>query len=266
MTTLKSIVSYLDTEYPASSAEEWDNVGLLIGDLSAKVERIMTCLTVTPAVCSEAVTKKVNLIVSHHPFPFRAIKRITSENIEGTILLRLIAHGIAVYSPHTAHDSAPDGVNRQLATLFNLEEVKPLNANGSGRIGNCKQTGIRLTDILRIVEQRLCPCSYVGELEKPIHRIAVGCGAADEFVPEAARQDADLLLLGEARFHTCLQAESLGLALILPGHFASERFAVETLAEKMTARFPDIPCFSSDSEQDVIKRTIICKDNYYEKP
>jgi putative NIF3 family GTP cyclohydrolase 1 type 2 len=91
--------------------------------------------------------------------------------------------------------------------------------------------------------------------------MAIGCGAADDFVDEAAKQGADGLLLGEARFHTCLRAQSLRLALILPGHFASERFAVETLAQKIAARFPEIPCFASNSERDVIKRSNHSVDN-----
>ncbi|MDR2345998.1 MAG: Nif3-like dinuclear metal center hexameric protein [Planctomycetaceae bacterium] len=254
MIDLKSIVSYLDAEYPASLAEEWDNVGLLVGDLSARIKTMMTCLTVTPEVCEESVAKKVDLIISHHPFPFQAMKQITSQTVEGSMLLRLISHGIAVYSPHTAHDSAKDGVNQQLAAILDLTDVVPLNANGSGCIGYCKQNGILLSDLLQIVVSRLGTCSYVGDLNKSVNRIAIGCGAVDEFVDEAVKQEADLLLLGEARFHTCLHAQSLRLALILTGHFASEHFAVKTLAKKITAQFPKIPCFSSDSEQDVIKR------------
>ncbi|MDR2116581.1 MAG: Nif3-like dinuclear metal center hexameric protein [Planctomycetaceae bacterium] len=254
MIDLKSVVSYFDTEYPASLAEDWDNVGLLVGNLSATVKTIMTCLTVTPEVCEESVAKNVHLIVSHHPFPFQEIKKITSQTVEGSMLLQLISHGIAVYSPHTAHDSAKDGVNQQLAAILELIDVTPLNANGSGRIGNRKQNGTLLSDLLRIIESRLGTCSYVGELNKSVNRIAVGCGATDDFVDEAAKQNADLLLLGEARFHTCLLAQSLHLALILTGHFASEHFAVKTLAQKITAQFPEILCFPSTSEQDVIKR------------
>ncbi|MDR2755482.1 MAG: Nif3-like dinuclear metal center hexameric protein [Planctomycetaceae bacterium] len=254
MIDLKSVASYLDAEYPALLAEDWDNIGLLVGDFSATVKTIMTCLTVTPEVCEESIVKKVNLIVSHHPFPFQAMKQITSQTVEGSMLLQLISHGIAVYSPHTAHDSAKDGVNRQLAAILNLTDVMPLNANGSGCIGNCRQNGILLSDLLQIIETRLGVCSYVGDINKSVNRIAIGCGVADEFVDKAVQQKADLLLLGEARFHTCLRAQSLRLALILTGHFASEHFAVKTLAQKITVQFPEISCFPSDSEQDVIKR------------
>ncbi len=249
---LQTLVSWLDERYPAATAEDWDNVGLLVGDLAADASKVLTCLTLTPTVCREAIEKKVDLIVSHHPFPFRPLKRITSETIEGRLLLELIRAGIAVYSPHTAHDSAPDGVNRQLADLFELVDIEPLNPNGSGRIGDLPESKT-LQELLRGIERRLGRCSFVGEPATEIRRVALGCGAADGFVSTAHENGADLLLVGEARFHACLEAESLGLALILPGHFASERFAVETLAEKIGAEFPELSCFASGTERDVLR-------------
>ena len=253
---LRTIVTYLDDQYPAATAEDWDNVGLLIGDLSATVTAVLTCLTLTATVCREAIENEADLIVAHHPFPFRPIKRITSETVEGRLLLELIRNGIAVYSPHTAHDSATDGVNRQLADFFGLIDMEPLNPNGSGRIGNLPQLS-KIVDLLPLIESRLGRCSFVGQLDRVIHRIAIGCGAADDFVTAASDRGADLLLIGEARFHTCLQADSLGLALILPGHFASERFAVETLAEKIAAQFPDLPCSASRTEQDIVRLSLL---------
>lgn len=251
MISLHEIVSWLDGEYPAALAEDWDNVGFLVGDRSASTDRIMTCLTITPSVCAEAVREKVGLIVSHHPFPFHAVRRISSESVDGSMLLTLIGRGIGVYSPHTAHDSAPDGVNRQLASLLELDDVRPLRENGSGRIGIAETPGRPLAEWVAIVEERLGACRYVGEPGRPIRCVAVACGAADDFVVEAAQKGAELLLLGEARFHACLHADSLGLALILPGHFASERFAVETLAEKIGRRFPSLSCFPSRTERDI---------------
>ncbi len=249
---LAEIVSYLDDQYPASTAEEWDNVGLLVGDTNESVAKIMTCLTITPNVCREAVDEKARLIIAHHPFPFRSLRRITSHTVEGRILLELIRNDIAVYSPHTAHDSATDGVNRQLADMLGLVDVEPLNPNGSGRIGNLSKA-TPLSILVSTLSGRLGRSSFVGDPNRSIRRVAIGCGAADEFVGAAATSGADMLLLGEARFHTCLQAESLGLALILPGHYGSERFAVESLADKISARFPEISCFASRTEQDVIR-------------
>lgn len=265
--TVSDLVRYLDRCFPASLAEEWDNVGLLVGDPTAPVRKVLTCLTVTPVTVAEAIREKADLVVTHHPFPFHATKRLTRETTEGGMLLDLISSGIAVYSPHTAHDSAADGINEQLAVWLDLRDVKPLRPSaedatlGSGRIGRFEracvdeQDGVKLYDLVRNI-MRLCEirnCQYVGDPKRKIKHLAIACGAADEFVRTADEAGADALLLGEARFHTVLEAEALGLALILPGHYASERFALESLAERIGREFPMLCCRASRAEYDPIR-------------
>src|SRR5438309_11196096 len=115
MTTVADIVRVLEHWFPLALAAEWDNVGLLIGDLAQPAQRVMTCLTVTPDTAAEAIRENAHLIVSHHPVLFRPTKALTTASAEGTILLKLIRAGIAVYSPHTAFDNAAGGINDFLA-------------------------------------------------------------------------------------------------------------------------------------------------------
>ena len=75
MISLNEIIRFLELICPTDLGEEWDNVGFLVGNRDRKIERVMTCLTVTPDVVSEGIEKKADLIVSHHPFPFRGAKR-----------------------------------------------------------------------------------------------------------------------------------------------------------------------------------------------
>ena len=75
----------------------------------------MTCLTVTPNSVAEAVTAEADLIVAHHPLPFQPLKALTTATTPGRMLLDLISAKIGVYSPHTAFDSAPAGINQHLA-------------------------------------------------------------------------------------------------------------------------------------------------------
>src|SRR3954462_13134782 len=130
MTTVADLCGFLETFAPAALAAEWDNVGLLVGDRAQKVERVMTCLTITPAVAAEAIRERADLIVTHHPLPFKPLKRVTADQPAGRILLDLIRAGIAVHSPHTAFDSAAAGVNRQLAEALGLTNIKPLDPAG----------------------------------------------------------------------------------------------------------------------------------------
>ena len=77
--------------------------------------------------------------------------------------------------------------------------------------------------------------------------------SAEELLPAARENGCDCMLLGEARFHTCLEAHASGIGLLLPGHFASERFAVESLAEVLSQRLPGLEVWPSREEQDPIR-------------
>ncbi|HLW64956.1 MAG TPA: Nif3-like dinuclear metal center hexameric protein [Gemmataceae bacterium] len=126
MPTVADIERYLRDFAPPNRATEWDNVGLILGDRSTPVSRILTCLTVTPEVVEEAIAAGVQLIVTHHPMLFRAVKKLTDSNAEGRMALALLRHHIAVYSPHTAFDNCRGGINELLAERLGLVEVRPL--------------------------------------------------------------------------------------------------------------------------------------------
>ncbi len=126
MPTVAEITQYLERFAPCALAANWDNVGLLLGDSGSAATRVMICLTVTPDVVAEAVSERVELIVSHHPILFRATKKLTAASPEGKLLLPLLRAGVAVYSPHTAFDNCPGGINDILCRRLGLTSVQPL--------------------------------------------------------------------------------------------------------------------------------------------
>ncbi len=123
---LQSLLDTLQKLAPLETAEKWDNVGLLLGDAGQEISTVMTCLTLTPDVAQEAVRANAGLIVTHHPVLFKPVQQITGRTTEGRMILSLLRHGIAVYSPHTAWDNAPEGINQQLAELLELQNIKPI--------------------------------------------------------------------------------------------------------------------------------------------
>jgi dinuclear metal center YbgI/SA1388 family protein len=271
---INRVLAYLDTLAPLELAEDWDNVGLLWGYRGRSCDHVLTCLTLTPDVAAEAIDRQVQLIVSHHPILFRAVQRLTDETVEGRMLLDLAAAGVAVYSPHTGYDSARHGINQQLAELFDLQNVAPLRPAvsveaagtevpaapdasvqpGAGRYGDLRNS-LTLGEFIGLVKQRLGieRVQYVGEETSVIRRVGVACGSAAEFLRDARRLDCQVLLTGEARFHACLEARTLPIALVLPGHYASERPAVERLAERLAAEFPELEVTASQTETDPLK-------------
>jgi len=261
MTEVQTICQFLEAFAPSRLAEEWDNVGLLVGDEAADVSRLMTCLTITPASAQEAIERGAEMIVVHHPLPFRALKRVTTNNTPGRLLWQLIRAGIAVYSPHTAFDSAGRGINQRLAEGLQLAEIVPLSplpddpeGLGAGRRGRLAQA-TRLADFAERAKQflRVDGLHVVGHPDSQVRFPAVACGSAGQFLQPAREAGCDVLLTGETSFHTCLEAEAVGIALVLPGHYASERFAVEALADVLLAEFSQLEIWASRRETDPLQ-------------
>ncbi len=256
ISTIQQICGFLEQFAPLGLAEDWDNVGLLVGDRNLGVDRLMTCLTVTPASANEAIEANVQLIVTHHPLPFHPMKRLTTDSTAGKMLWELIGAGVAIYSPHTAFDSALAGINQSLIEGLGVEHAKPLIAAdddspglGSGRFGqlaepmSLRELAERVKSFLTVDGLRI-----VGSDDREVSSIGVACGAAGTFLGPARKVGCDVLVTGETNFHTCLEAEATDVALLLPGHFASERFAVERLAEQLAAEFADVDVWASRRE------------------
>lgn len=253
---LNAVCEFLNTFAPPALAADWDNVGLLVGDRRQAVSRVIVCLTVTPSVAAEAIRARADLVVTHHPLPFRPLKRLTTDEPAGRLLLDLIRAGVAIYSPHTAFDSAAAGINQQLAEglgLIDIQPLVPLEELGTGRVGRLPQA-LTLGQVVSWTKQflRIATVSVVGDLVRPIERVAIACGSAGELLDAAIAARCDLFLTGEARLHTCYDAEARGIALVLAGHYASERLGVERLAEVLAAQFPALTVWASREERDPV--------------
>lgn len=260
VTTIQDVCDFLDQLAPTRLAEDWDNVGLLAGDSRSAANKIMTCLTITPASTAEAIERGAHMIVSHHPLPFRALKRITTDQIPSRMLWQLIRSNVAIYSPHTGFDSATVGINQMLADLIGLSETQPLNpiaddvdGLGSGRVGTASTN--TFGDLIAICKQQfgLEGLHIVGATENKTQKVAIACGSGGSFLSKAISAGCDTFITGETTFHTCLEAESSGVNLLLLGHYSSERFAIEVLAEKLSSHFSDMEVWASEKESDPLK-------------
>ncbi len=262
--TVDSICQALAELAPLALAEAWDNVGLLVGDRGVAAERVMTCLTISPPVVAEALRRRVDLIVAHHPLPFQPLKRLTTDSITGRMLWQLIGQQVAIYSAHTAFDSAAQGINQQWAERLELSSIAPLTALesavehppaakplGSGRFGTLA-TPLALNELAGLAQQKIAGRSVrvVGEPQAKVSRVGIACGSGGSFLAAAKRRGCQALITGEANFHGCLEAEATGVGLVLVGHYASERFAMEGLAEWLGGQFPQLEVWASLDEAD----------------
>lgn len=124
--TVNDIAKILEELAPLAHAEDFDNVGLLVGNPSMTVNGILVTLDTLENVVDEAITKKCNLIVSFHPIIFKGLKRITGSNYVERVVLKAIEHKIAIYSMHTALDNSKMGVNAKICEVLNIKNPEIL--------------------------------------------------------------------------------------------------------------------------------------------
>jgi dinuclear metal center YbgI/SA1388 family protein len=259
---LSEIITFFDQFAPRELSEDWDNVGLLLGDRFGGVQKVLTCLTLTPDVAAEAIENGIDLIVSHHPILFRAVKRITTDTTDGRMILNLAAANISVFSPHTRYDSADGGINQQLAELLDLTDIQVIRPvdpaipeiNGAGRYGALPQP-MSLGEFVVLVRDRLqlAHVQFSGDADQTLRTVGVACGAAAEFMSDAQELGCDALLTGEARFHACLEARSRRMGLVQAGHYGTERPAMENLVAILRDEFPQLEVTASAVECDPVQ-------------
>ena len=257
MSNLADVIASLEHLAPLRLAADWDNVGLLVATKKPSIHRVMTCLTLTLDVAREAVAQKADLVVTHHPLPFRPLNRITEETPTGATLVELVSAGIGVWSGHTAWDSAAEGINAMLAGILSLQDVAPLEPDetdtsvGFGRMGTTSSH-----DTVDAVTQRLTSalgcsgCTVAGDPNRSAGRIGIVCGSGGESVPLAAAAGCQTLVTGEIKLHDALEALARNMTVIAVGHHRSERFSMEHMAEKLHMVLPDLHCWASTVEQD----------------
>ncbi len=228
--TNRTIMELLDSKAPFSLAEEWDNVGLLIGNPDNEVTRVLVTLDATPAAIEAARAVGAELIVTHHPVIFSPLKALDSDSVP----YALAAAGIDVISVHTNADKAADGVNDVLAERLGLTDLR-VTEDGFCRIGQLSE----LTDaraFAKMVANTLDTAVRVnggGE----IRTVAVCGGSGGDFITPLA-SEIDAFVSGEVRHHQWLEANALGVTVVEAGHYATEVPIVDALCHWLQDAFP----------------------------
>ena len=250
MVKCQDIIDYIEELAPVELAEEWDNIGLLLGGRQRSVSRILVSLDVTSEVLAFAVNKGVDLIVTHHPVIFGKINRICDDDIKGRQLYTAISNGISVLSAHTNLDYADNGVNEQLAAVLGLSELVKLG-RGPGRLGVLSKR-MCLEDFVSYIKTKLeVPfVRVVGSAASGICKVGVFSGSFDNDLDTLLESDVDAIVTGDLKYHTALDARQAGLCLVDAGHFATERVILPYLTAGLTERFPEIEVIHFKQEAD----------------
>ena len=211
---------------PYELAEEWDNVGLLVGHAQAQVTRVLVALDLSMGVVEEAKALGAQLIVTHHPIMFSARKRLTDADREGRLMLALAEAGIAHIAAHTNLDSAPGGVNDTLMAAMGAENVR---GEGFVRAGDLPE-GMTLGALAQRARTKLrAEVRVYGAADTAVHVLGCCSGAGGGEVALAKALGADCFITGEIRHHEALDAVDGGVCVLEAGHFETENPVCEVL-------------------------------------
>lgn len=236
---VSKILDIMEELAPAALKEDYDNVGLMVGDFNDDVSSILVALDCTMPVIDEAILKDCDLILTHHPLLFHKPETITNETLIGKKLLKLIKNDINVISSHTNLDSAWGGITdilMQLLGFNNYDVIESKGINGSinsgiGRIAALEKPVdlISLCDFIKKVLGISC-IKYAGNEDMKIHKLAVINGSGEDYFSLAQSLGADCILTGDTTYHYVCDCVEQGMAVIDAGHFETEWPSMQRIA------------------------------------
>lgn len=252
--TCRDIIGIIEEAYPRSYAMEWDNVGLLAGRRDKEVHRIYLAVDATDAVVDEAIEKKADLLITHHPLIFGSIKKVTDEDFIGNRLVKLIQNDIAYYAMHTNYDVL--GMAELSGIMLHMEDAEVLEVTahsedceadgkvskeGIGRIADLRQS-MTLKEYAEEVK-RIFSLEHVrifGDPERKLRRAAICPGSGKSVIGAAILKKADVLVTGDIGHHEGIDAVAQGLCIIDAGHYGIEHIFVEDMKRYLTERLSEI--------------------------
>lgn len=241
--TLADLIGALEGLYPPGTAQSWDQVGLVSGDLAQPVRRIHFAVDPTLAVIEEARALGADLLVTHHPLLLRGVHSVATTTAKGASVTSLVVNDIALYVAHTNADIASPGVCDALAAACGLAEVEPLatvEGQHMGRVGRLPEP-TALADFAHRLYAALPKAAggirVAGPAAAMVQRVAVVGGAGDDMFAHVRSCGADVYVTADLRHHPVLEAreESRGGTpyLVDAGHWATESVWLTSVEEQL---------------------------------
>ncbi len=237
MPTVRQIYDFINSLAPFGTQESWDNSGLLLGDPNKEVTKASLALDATSKTVADAKANGAELMITHHPVIFSPAKKI----LAGSVIYELLTSGISAISAHTCLDSAEGGVNDTLAALLGLEDIKPLELDGTDtplvRIGKLPYT-MSGEELAQLVKEKLGCNLRLADAGNKISTVAV-CGGSLSSLTYELIGKVDAFVTGDLTHHYFIDAADSGLTAIAAGHFETENPVMSVLKAKLKKQFPE---------------------------
>ena len=242
----KEIIDLIEKKYSPEYALEWDNVGLLAGRDDKEVRRIYVALDATDEVVDAAAEQGADMLITHHPLIFGAVKRVTNEDFIGRRMIKMLQNDISYYAMHTNYDVL--GMADLSGKMLHLQDAKVLEVTwddgcqeGIGRVADLEEA-ITLAECAAAVKESFNPgpVKVFGDLSCKVKRIAISPGAGKSMIGAALGKKADVLVTGDIDHHTGIDAVADGLCIIDAGHYGVEHIFVEDMKRYLEENVPGI--------------------------
>lgn len=252
--TVGELLELLDGAAPLELADEWDNVGLIVGRASRPVERVLGALELRQEVVRDAAERGCAAIVVHHPPIFPSVTEVTDRSTSGSLLLEVVEAGTAVIALHTNLDAASGGLNDIAAELLGLTDTGPMvpaddPTVGMGRVGDVAPTrlGAFADRVAGVVPGGV---SLAGDPWTPVVRVALCTGSGGSLIDRARESGADVFVTGDLKHHDHDRAD--GLALVNTSHAQLEQLAMRRWFEGIVPRLAaaDVEAVFTDVDTD----------------
>lgn len=241
MVSVRDFFDYLNTLAPIDTQEAWDNSGMLVGDMNAEVKKAVVVLDIDLWSVEKAKELGANLIISHHPVIFNAMKSFT----KGSVPFELALNSINAICCHTPLDMADGGTNDSLADLLGFTAYK--GENPIMRFADIEETTAE--SLASHIAEKLGTTVRFADSGKKIRKTAMCTGGGASLMFEAGAVDA--FITGDAKHNDFLDAVSAGITLIAAGHYETEIPVVPVIAKKLQEQFEGIEIIDIKQENPV---------------
>ena len=224
--SLAEIIEVLEQRYDPATAADWDRVGLVVGDPSTKIKRVLFAVDPMTATIDQAIAVQADLLLTHHPLFLRPVHGVAATTWKGALAHRLIKNDCALYTVHTNADLASPGVNEALAGALGIAITGTLTLTGLGRIGRLPER-MKLRDFAEKIRGSIpigaAGIRVAGDPERLIETVAICGGAGDDLFDEVRASGVDVYVTSDLRHHPIMEALEAGAPVLIDaGHFATE--------------------------------------------
>lgn len=258
MTTAKNIYDYINEFAPFSIQDKFDNSGFLVGREDKEIKKAVVCLDITNSIIEEAKEKDADIIISHHPVIFHALKKIDPDNP----VYRLISYDIPAVCAHTNVDMFKGGISDIMYSLMgygtteNAEVLHTIHSSLGLGYGKIKELESPVTaDELAKQAKEVFNCVSVKYCDggKPIKRVAVCGGAGNDEIYTAIDMNVDAIITGDVKHHGFVDAMNYKLTVIDAGHYHTEVIACEMLVNRLKEKFGEVEFIIPENNAEVCK-------------